>query len=98
MKTKTRMIVGAALVLASAVIGQAGPSPDLMNSAMRLRLEAQRNSKSDADNPGSACGRTACWSWSHTRQITAGQSSVAVPDLLRTSCGKEAAREFIEKK
>jgi hypothetical protein len=75
------IVLGTALVLTAAGISRAEPSPDLMNSIHRLRLEAQRNAKADVATSKPASAGVTYWSWSRTRSITAGQSSVAVPDL-----------------
>jgi hypothetical protein len=86
--------LGVALLLAGVGTSRAEPSPDLMNSIHRLRVEAQKNARADAAafKPGSAS--VAYWSWTHTRQITAGQSTVAVPDLSHRVLAEGTASDF----
>lgn len=89
-----RIVVGTALVLTAAGISHAGPRPDLMNSIHRLRLEAQMRAKADIATSQPASAGATCWSWSRTRNITAGQGSVAVPDLSHRVVAEGTPREF----
>lgn len=86
MKTKANGIfLGSALLLATVAGSWAEPSPDLMNSVSAMRLEA---AKVVPARPGASPAKTVCAkgvNWSNTRTITAGQSSVAVPDFTRHS-------------
>lgn len=84
MKTKLNAaILGSALLLASAGVSWAEPSPDLMNSVTRIRLEAAKASKGNAIKSNAKRDYAESSPWSHTRNITAGQSTVAVPDFTR---------------
>jgi len=75
------VVLGTALALTATGISRAGPSPDLMNSIHWLRMEAQKRAIADAATPKQAFPCTTYWSWSRTRSITAGQSTVSFPDL-----------------
>jgi hypothetical protein len=80
MKNKLNILLGSALLLASAGASWAGPSPDLMNSALSARFQAAKNSSgASVSNTKHECARGSVWS--HTRTITAGQSTIAIPDL-----------------
>lgn len=77
------LIILAALLGASSA-SWAGPSPDLMNSAKAQLAEAQVRrvptcvSKAERENP-----------WLHTRTITVGQSTIAVPvEAFNQNCHK----------
>lgn len=86
MKTKSSAIIlGSALLLASAGVSWAEPSPDLMNSVARTRLEAAKASDTSASKSNAKRNHAKCSPWAHTRNITAGQSTVAIPDLMRTT-------------
>lgn len=85
------IVLGVALLLAGVGTSRAEPSPDLMNSIHRLRVEAQKNARV-AFKPASAS--VAYWSWTHTRQITAGQSTVAVPDFSHRVLAEGTASDF----
>lgn len=83
MKTKlSGILLGSGLLLATAAGSWAEPSPDLMNSLSALRLEA---AKAAQVKPATLQAKTECAKcvWSSTRNITAGQSTVAVPDFTR---------------
>ncbi len=79
--TLNGILLGSALLLAPFGVSWAGPSPDLMNSISSIRLEAPKASEASAikSNAKSDCAKRS--SWSHTRNITAGQSTVAVPEI-----------------
>ena len=87
-------VLGTALILTAGAISQAGPSPDLMNSIHGLRLEAERHAKACAATSRSAAAGVTYWSWSRTQNITAGQSSVAVPDLPHRVVGEGTPGDF----
>ncbi len=84
MKTTSKHLNGMAVVstlmLAVAITGQAGPAPDLMNSLWRIRLDAEKSTKAQGSEMKTSHGAIVSWSWLQTRNITAGQSTVAVPD------------------
>ena len=88
------MVLGTALILTGGAISQAGPSPDLMNSIHWLRLEAQKRANADAARFKPDSIGITCWSRSRTRNITAGQSSVAVPDLPHRVVGEGTPGDF----
>ncbi len=82
MKTTLKgVLLGSALLLAPAGVSWAGPSPDLMNSISTTRLEAAKASDASAIKSNAKRDCAKCSPWSHTRNITAGQSSVAVPEI-----------------
>jgi hypothetical protein len=81
------IILGSALLLASAGMSWAEPSPDLMNSIASTRLEAAKASEASVVKSNAKPDRAKCSPWAHTRNITAGQSTVAVPDFAR-HCNK----------
>lgn len=84
MKTKTNSILlGSALLLATVSFSWAEPSPDLMNSVSSMRLQGAKTSESRAIGVKAKPDWGNCLSWSRTRIITAGQNTVAVPDLSR---------------
>jgi len=58
------MLLGSALMVASAVISQGGPGPDLMNSIWRMRLEAQKSANGDGVSSESFRGGAKDWSCS----------------------------------
>lgn len=82
MKTKLKgVLLGSALLLAPAGVSWAGPSPDLLNSISSTRLEAAKASEASAIKSNAKRDRAKCSPWSHTRNITAGQGTVAVPEI-----------------
>ncbi|ODU23872.1 MAG: hypothetical protein ABS95_02875 [Verrucomicrobia bacterium SCN 57-15] len=82
MKTKlSATILASALLIASAGAGWAEPSPDLMNSISRTRSEAAKASASKPIKSKAKHDYAKSSPWAHTRNITAGQSTVAVPDV-----------------
>ena len=86
MKTKlSGLILGSTLLLVSVVVSRAEPNPDLMNSISNTRLEAAKTSKASAIKSSAKHDFAKGSPWSHTRNITAGQSTVAVPDFARTT-------------
>jgi len=88
MKTKStrfnRILLGSALMLATGGMSQAEPSPELMNSISRMRLEAQKRDRAAVATFNPVSPFRTHWNWSDTRNITAGQSSVAVPRWQHT--------------
>jgi hypothetical protein len=84
MNTKTNgILLGSTMLLATVAGSWAGASPDIMNSITAARLEATKASEAKAVKPHATHGCAQCSIWSHTRNITAGQSTVAVPDFTR---------------
>ena len=84
MKTRSKhlngIVVGSALMLVLTMKGQAGPHPDLMNSISRIRSDAEKSTKTERGELKTSHCPVVNTSWLHTRNITAGQSVVAVPD------------------
>ena len=78
--TLNGILLGSALLLAQVGVSWAGPSPDLMNSVLSLRLEADKvaQAKPAAQATLKCAGYTDVL---RTRNITAGQSTVAVPEI-----------------
>jgi len=89
MKTNSKRmywpLAASALLFAFAATGQAGPPPDLMNSVWRLYSDAQKRCASECRSFEANKDANVRWSWLHTRNITAGQSSVAVPDTTEAA-------------
>lgn len=79
--TLNRILLGSALVVAAAGISWAEPSPDLMNSITRTRVQVDKPMTNQPVNLDAKQGWTGCQSKTATRNVTAGQSSVAVPGL-----------------
>ena len=96
MKTNhiTSIVLGTALVLATAGISRAEPSPDLMNSILGLRREAQKNAKAGVATSKPASAGVTYWSWSRTRNIMAGQGNVAVPDTSHRVAAEGTPGDF----
>lgn len=104
MKTKLNgILLGSALLLAPIGVSWAGPSPDLMNSISSIRLKAAKGPEASAVKSNAKRGCAKYSPWSHTRNITAGQSTVAVPEIAygreklmrggaHDSCGDERPR------
>ena len=88
------IVLGVAFVLTAVGTSRAEPSPDLMNSIHRLRLEAQNRAKADVARSKPASAGVTYWSWSRTRNIMAGQSSVAVPDLSHRVVAEGTPSDF----
>ena len=79
--TLNGILLGSALLLAPAGVSWAGPSPDLMNSVLSVRLEADKVAQA---KPAAAQATLKCAGYTdvlRTRNITAGQSTVAVPEI-----------------
>ena len=85
------LFFGSVLVLASIGIVQAEPSPGLMNSITTMRLEAQKTSRTTLGKANSERS-VQCLAWSSTRNVTAGQSTIAVPEFAPL-CGSRE-KEF----
>lgn len=84
MKTKlSATFLASALLMVSAGASWAEPSPDLMNSVSSARSEAAKTSEASAVKPKAKQNQTEGSPWAHTRAITAGQSTVAIPDFAR---------------
>lgn len=87
MKTRSNrpkvILAEIAMLLAPIGATQAGPPPDLMNSVWRIHSDAQKCTAAECRSSHSNHGAGTSWSWSRTRDITAGQSSVAIPDMSR---------------
>jgi hypothetical protein len=77
--TLNRVLLGGALVAAAAGISWAGPSQDLMNSITRTRVQAGQATTNKPVNLGAKHECAGCQSRTATRNVTAGQSTVAVP-------------------
>jgi len=88
------IVLGTALVLTAVGTSRAEPSPDLMNSIHWLRMEAQKRAKADAVTSKPASAEVTPWSWSRTRIITAGESSVSVPDPSQRVVTEASPRDF----
>lgn len=76
--TLNGILLGSALLLGPAGVSWAGPSPDLMNSVLSLRLEADKVAQA---KPAAPQAKRECADVLRTRNITAGQSTVAVPEI-----------------
>ena len=83
-----------ALVLTAAGLSRAEPCSDLMNSIHRMRLEGQKRAKADVATSKPASAGITYWSWSRVRNITAGQSSVAVPELSQRTVVEPMPGDF----
>lgn len=82
MKTKLNgILLGSALLLAPVGVSWAGPSPDLMNSVSSLRLEAAKVAQARPAAAQVTLKCAGCADVLRTRNITAGQSTVAVPEI-----------------
>ncbi len=79
--TLNGILLGSVLLLAPAGVSWAGPSPDLMNSISSTRLEAAKASETSVVKSNAKRDSAKCSAWSQTRNITAGQSTVAVPEI-----------------
>ena len=79
--TLNGILLGSALLLAPAGVSWAGPSPDLMNSALSMRLEADSVVQAKPATPQAKRECAGCTDVLRTRNITAGQSTVAVPEI-----------------
>lgn len=88
------IVLVTAWVLAALSTSRAEPSPDLMNSIHRLRLEVQRTSKAEIATSRAATAGISCWSWSGTRTITARQNSVAVLDHSHRAVAEGTSSDF----
>lgn len=77
------IVLGFTFLLATVAGSWAEPSPDLMNSLSAMRLEAAKDARPEPVLPQAKTGCAKCGNWTTTRTVTAGQSTVAVPDFTR---------------
>lgn len=82
MKTKLNgVLLGSALLLVPAGVSWAEPSPDLMNSVMNTLSQAAKKSHQQFVSTSQKTEPAKHSVWAHTWNFTAGQSTVAIPDL-----------------
>ena len=98
MKIKTkqspRIIGGIALALIFGNTSQAEPPPDLLNSITWMRQEAQKSRAAKVIPDLLVPSAQGFWSITSTRNISAGQSVVAIPVFTHGVAPMRIAPEF----